>query len=234
MSEQKKDTLIYEGKTFHLKSATLVDVFSNNVHRSSPIAPLLEANNLTQYFASPYMNFNPSNMRGYLCSWKIEDSKLYLTAFSSSSSMVYSINQLLGLKAPANSPEYKAMKESIQALKEEFEKQYGSISELKKDMQELCQPFDDCPTEIVPKAKKEAYSKMRIKEMSLMKASNHMDKANVLADWFSGSIEVTEFNDYNGQINGLQIEIVNGLIVNTTPCHIASYRSRPLNNYIEN
>ena len=61
--------------------------------------------------------------------------------------------------------------------------------------------------------------------MLLMKASNHMDKANVLADWFSGSIDVIEFNDYNGQINGL--------IVNTTPCHVVYYPSCPINNYIE-
>lgn len=234
MSQQRSDTLIYDGKTYMLKSATLADSLSNNLHRSSPIAPLLEANNLMQYFISPYLDFHSGNMRGYICDWKIEDGKLYLIAFSSRSIMIHTVNQLLGQEAPAKSPEYKAIEEEIHEIEEEFEKQYGSISKLKKEMQKLRQPFDDWSIEIIPKETKEAYDDMLMKKVVLqLEASSYMDESEVFAEWFSGSIEIKEHDDYNGQINGLCVEIVNGISVNKTPCHVSSYHRRPFKNYIE-
>ena len=62
---------------------------------------------------------------------------------------------------------------------------------------------------------------------------SYKDKADIFADWFSGSIEVKEFEDFDEQINGLHIEILKGLVVGSTPCHVSSYFNRPLKNYIE-
>jgi hypothetical protein len=69
MSQQKTDNLIYGGKNYKLKSATLADIFSGG-DRTSPLHPLLEANDMLQYYASPYLSFHSANMRGYCCAGK--------------------------------------------------------------------------------------------------------------------------------------------------------------------
>lgn len=53
------------------------------------------------------------------------------------------------------------------------------------------------------------------------------------ASWFSGVIYAREFLDYEGAINGLRIEIENGFVTNSIPCHVGSHYGRPLKNYIE-
>lgn len=53
------------------------------------------------------------------------------------------------------------------------------------------------------------------------------------AGWFSGIIYARKFLDYEGAINGLRIEIENGFVVDSTPCHVGSYYGRPLKNYID-
>lgn len=170
MSMQMSDKLLYNGKIYNLKSATLADLFSDNPHRSSPLAPLMEANNLQQTFS---VSFHSGNMRGYLCDWEIKDGKLFLKAFTSRSPMIYTIDQLLGKSPPAPLPQNE------------------------------------------------------------MDTFNETDESEVFADWFSGSIEVKEFDDYNGKINGLCIDISEGIVIGSTPCHVASYYGRPLKNYIE-
>jgi hypothetical protein len=68
---------------------------------------------------------------------------------------------------------------------------------------------------------------------SLMRIRYRKDDVTIFANWFSGSIEVKEFDDYDGKINGLRIEISKGLVVCSTPCHVYPYFNRPLKNYIE-
>lgn len=241
MSQQISDDLIYDGKNYTLKSSTLVDVFSNKLHRSSPLAPLLETNDLMQYFSS--LPFHSANMRSYLCCWEIRDDKLFLTSFTSRSEMIHSIDQLIGKSPPALSAknqEYQKRKEEIEA---EFEKQYGFISDLEKEIQKLRQPFDDWDIRqpfddwdewVVPKETKEAYKVMK-QEVSILglRIYDETDEAIVFADWFSGSIEAKEFDDYDKKINGLRIEISEGLVVGSIPCHVKSYYARPLKNYVE-
>jgi len=53
------------------------------------------------------------------------------------------------------------------------------------------------------------------------------------ASWFSGVIYAREFLDYEGAINGLRIEIENGFVTDSIPCHVGSHYGRPLKNYIE-
>lgn len=238
MSQQMSDNLIYDGKNYKLKSVTLADVFSNKVHRSSPLSPLLETNNLMQYFSS--LPFHSANMRGYLCDWEIRDGKLFLTSFSSRSQMIHSIDQLVGKSPPALSAEDQEYQKRKEELEAEFEKQYGFISDLEKEMQKLRQPFDDWDKEVVPKETKEAYKAMKQKIALLdLRAydetdeANEIDEAIVFADWFSGSLEAKEFDDYDEKINGLRIEILKGLVVGSTPCHVGNYYARPLKNYIE-
>jgi hypothetical protein len=232
MSQQMSDNLIYDGKNYKLKSVTLADVFSNKVHRSSPVTPLLETNNLMQYFSS--LPFHSANGRGYLCDWEIKDDKLFLTSFTSRSQMIHAIDQLVGKSPPALSALYQEYQKEKAEIECEFEKQYGSISDLEKEMQKLRQPFDDWDKEIVPKETKEAYKAMQL-EVTLLDLStiNETDEAIVFADWFSGSLEAKEFDDYNEKINGLRIEISKGLVVGSTPCHVGNYYARPLKNYIE-
>jgi hypothetical protein len=235
MSQQTSDNLIYDGKNYKLKSVTLADVFSNKVHRSSPLAPLLETNNLMQYFSS--IPFHSANMRGYLCDWEIRDDKLFLTSFTSRSQMIHSIDQLVGKSPPALSAEYQEYQKQKREIESEFEKQYGSIGDLEKEMQKLRQPFDDWDKEIVPKETKEAYQAMQqeitLLDLSAYDETDEIDEAIVFADWFSGSLEAKEFDDYDGKINGLRIEISKGLVVGSTPCHVGNYYARPLKNYIE-
>lgn len=225
------DNLIYDGKTYKLKSTTLSDVFSGNLHRSSPLAPLMERNNLQQQFE---VDFHSANMRGYLCDWEIKEGKLFLKSFLSRSPMIYTIDQLLGKSPPALSPQHQMYEERKKAIKAEFESQYGNISDLEKEMQKLRQPFDDWDKEIVPNETKEAYQAMQHEIMLLaLSTSNEIDESEVFAEWFSGSIEVKEFDGYDGKINGLRIEISKGLVVGSTPCHVGNYYGRPLKNYIE-
>lgn len=232
MSQQMSDNLIYDGKNYKLKSVTLSDVFSNNIHRSSPLAPLLETNNFMQYFSS--LPFHSANGRGYLCDWEIKDDKFFLTLFTSRSRMIYSMDQLVGKSPPTLSAQYQEYQKRKEEIEAAFEKQYGSISDLEKEMQKLRQPFDDWDKEIVPKETKEAYKAMQ-QEVTLLDLNtlDEADEAIVFADWFSGSIEAKEFDDYDGKINGLSIEISKGLVVGSTPCHIGNYFARPLKNYIE-
>lgn len=231
MSKQMSDNLIYDGKNYKLKSVTLSDVFSNDVHRSSPLAPLLKANDLIQYFSLP---FHSANIRGYLCDWEIRDDKLFLTSFTSRSQMIHSIDQLIGKSPPALSALYQEYQKEKEEIESEFEKQYGSISDLEKEIQKLRQPFDDWDKEIVPKETKEAYKAMK-QEVALLDLStiNETDEAIVFADWVNGSLEAKEYDDYDGKINGLRIDISKGLVVSSLPCHIRPYLGRPLKNYIE-
>jgi predicted nuclease with TOPRIM domain len=152
--------------------------------------------------------------------------------------MIHSIDQLIGKSPPALSAknqEYQKRKEEIEA---EFEKQYGFISDLEKEMQKLRQPFDDWDKEVVPKETKEAYKAMK-QEVALLDLRTYdeiideIDEAIVFADWFSGSLEAKEFDDYDKKINGLRIEISKGLVVDSAPCHVGNYYARPLKNYIE-
>lgn len=170
MSIQMSDNLIYNGKSYKLKSATLADLISDNPRRSSPLAPLMEAIHVQQAFS---VSFHSGNMRGYLCDWEIKDDKLFLKAFTSRSPMIYTVDQLLGKSPP------------------------------------------------VPLSQNE------------MDTFNETDECEVFADWFNGSVEAKEFDDYDGKINGLRFDISNGMIVNSTPCHISSHLGRPLKNYIE-
>ena len=101
MSIQNSDLLRYNGTMYQLRSATLADVFSNNAHRSSPLASLLESNDLMQYLTSQYVSFHSANTRGYLCNWEIKDNQLFLKSFNSRSTMLHSIDQLLGKTPPA-------------------------------------------------------------------------------------------------------------------------------------
>jgi hypothetical protein len=179
MSQQKADNLIYGGKNYKLKSATLADIFSGG-DRTSPLHPLLEANDMLQYYASPYLSFHSANMRGYCCDWEIKDDKLFLTSFSSRSKMIQTIDQILGKTPPV------------------------LVSEDDIDM---------------------TGGRMRIRDRK--------DDITIFANWFSGSIKAKEFDDYDGKINGLRIEISKGLVVCSTPCHVHPYFSRPLKNYIE-
>jgi hypothetical protein len=66
-----------------------------------------------------------------------------------------------------------------------------------------------------------------------MRIRDRKDDITIFANWFSGSIKAKEFDDYDGKINGLRIEISKGLVVCSTPCHVHPYFSRPLKNYIE-
>lgn len=102
MSKQMSDTLVYNGKKFELQSSTLSDLISGNLRRSSPLAPLIEANNLQQQFE---VDFHSANMRGYLCDWEIKEGKLFLKSFTSRSPMIHTIDQLLGKIPPALSPQ---------------------------------------------------------------------------------------------------------------------------------
>jgi hypothetical protein len=238
MSQQRSDKLFYNDKIYQLKSATLADLFSDEPDRSSPLASLLEINNLMQYFSS--LPFHSANMRGYLCGWKIKDDKLFLTSFTSRSQMIHSTDQLIGKSPPALSAEDQEYQKRKEELEAEFEKQYGSISDLEKEMQKLRQPFDDWDKEVVPKEMKEAHKAMKQKIALLdLRAydetdeANEIDEAIVFADWFSGSLEVKEFDDYDEKINGLRIEISKGLVVCSYPCHVYPYFARPLKNYIE-
>jgi hypothetical protein len=228
---QISDKLVYDGKTYELKSATLSDVFSGNLHTSSPLAPIMEANDLQQQFE---VNFHSANMRGYLCDWEIKEDKLFLESFISRSPMIYTIDQLLRKSPPALSPQYQMYEERKKEIEVEFERKYGSISDLKKEIQKLRQPFDDWNKETVPAETKEAFTAMQHEIMLLdLSTSNKTEESEVFAEWFSGSIEVKEFDDYNGEINGLCIDISKGIVVGSTPCHVASYYGRPLKNYIE-
>lgn len=101
MSIQNRDLLRYNGKIYQLKSATLADLFSDKRDRSSPLAPLLESNDFMQYFTSPYLSFHSGNTRGYRCDWEIKDNQLFLKSFASRSTMLHSIDQLLGKTPPA-------------------------------------------------------------------------------------------------------------------------------------
>jgi len=235
MSQQMSDNLIYDGKNYKLKSVTLADVFSNKVHRSSPVTPLLETNNLMQYFSS--IPFHSANMRGYLCDWEIKNDKLFLTSFSSRSQMIHSIDQLVGKSPPALSAEDQECQKRKEEIEAEFEKQYGAISDLEKEIQKLRQPFDDWDKEAVPKETKEAYKAMKqeiaLLDLSTFDVTDETDEAIVFADWVNGSLEAKEFDDYDGKINGLRIEISKGLVVGSTPCHVGNYYARPLKNYIE-
>ena len=229
MSQQRSDKLIYNNKKYQLESATLADLFSGEANRSSPLSSLLNANNLMQYFSS--LPFNSGNMRGYLCDWEIRDDKLFLTSFTSRSRMIHSIDQLVGKSPPALSAKDQNYQKVKKEIETEFEKQYGSIDNLKKKMQKLRQLWEK---EIVSKETKEAYKAMQEKcSLANPNIMSYKDKADIFADWFSGSIEVKEFEDFDEQINGLHIEILKGLVVGSTPCHVYPYFSSPLKNYIE-
>lgn len=229
MSQQWSDSLIYNDKNYQLKSATLADLLSGNAGRSSPLASLLEANDMMQYFKS--LHFHSANGRGYLCDWEIRDDKLFLTSFTSRSRMIHSIDQLVGKSPPALSAKYQNYQKVKKEIETEFEKQYGSISDLEKEMQKLRQLWEK---EIVSKETKEAYKAMQEKcSRAHPDIFSDKDKAEIFADWFSGSIEVKEFEDFDEKINGLRIEILKGLVVGSTPCHVSPYFNRPLKYYIE-
>lgn len=100
MSIQSNDLLRCNGIMYQLRS----DLLSDKGGRSSPLAPLLESNDLMQYLISPYASFHPENTRGYLCDWEIKDNQLFLKSFASKSTMLHSIDQLLGKTPPALSP----------------------------------------------------------------------------------------------------------------------------------
>jgi hypothetical protein len=219
MFEQLNDILRYNGKTYQLPSATLADQLSDAAERSSPLAPLLETNDMMQYFTSPYLPFYSSNIRGYTCHWKIEDNQLFLLSFISRSTMLYSIDQLLGKSLPAISSVSEAKSQRFKEIETEFEQQYGSIKDIEENMQKLHDSLDDSEKKFVSKGTKTAYKDMKDECFTLLILSGeYEEKATLFAEWFSGSVELKEFKEYAAKTDSLHIKISKGLVIGSTIC----------------
>lgn len=217
MFEQLNDILRYNGKTYQLPSATLADQLSDTADRSSPLAPLLETNDMMQYFASPYLPFYSSNIRGYTCDWEIKDTQLFLLSFISRSTMLYSIDQLLGKSLPAISSVSEARLQRFKEIETKFEQQYGSIKDIEEKMHDS---LDDSEKRLVSEGAKIAYKDMKDECFALLQISGeYEDKATVFAEWFSGSFELKEFKEYDTKTDSLHIKISKGIVVDITMCN---------------
>jgi hypothetical protein len=217
MFEQLNDILRYNGKTYQLPSATLADQLSDAADRSSPLAPLFETNDMMQYFASPYLPFYSSNIRGYTCDWEIKDNQLFLLSFISRSTMLYSIDQLLGKSLPAISSVSEAKHQHFKEIETKFEQQYGSIKDIEEKMQKSHDSFDDSEKKFVSEETKIAYKDMKSECFTLLILSGeYEDKATVFAEWFSGSVELKEFKEYATKTDSLHIKISKGVVIGST------------------